>query len=31
MINEEQLDRILNGETIETRQRENIENKEYRF
>ena len=31
MINEEQLDKILNGEIIEARQRENIENKEYRF
>ena len=31
VINEEQLDKILNGEKIETRQHENIENKEYRF
>ena len=30
-INEQQLDDILSGKTIETRQRENIENKEYRF
>ena len=31
VINEQQLDDILSGKTIETRQRENIENKEYRF
>lgn len=31
MITEEQLEKILNGEIIETRQRENIENKNYRF
>lgn len=30
-INEEQLDRILAGESIETRERENIENKAFRF
>jgi uncharacterized protein YehS (DUF1456 family) len=30
-ITEDQLDQILNGEIIETRQRENIENKDYRF
>ena len=30
-ITEEQLEQILNGEIIETRQRENIENKDYRF
>lgn len=31
IINEEQLEKILNGETIETRQRDNVENKDYRF
>lgn len=30
-INEQQLDKILSGESIETRERENIENKTYRF
>lgn len=31
VINEEQLDQILVGEEIETRQRDNLENKKYRF
>ena len=31
LINEEQLEKILNGEIIETRQHENVENKNYRF
>jgi hypothetical protein len=31
MITEEQLEKILNGEIIETRQYENVENKNYRF
>ena len=31
VINEEQLDKILAGEEIETRQRDNLENKKYRF
>jgi ERCC4-related helicase len=30
-INEEQLDKILAGESIETRERENISNTKYRF
>ena len=30
-INEEQLDKVLAGETIETRERENIVNTKYRF
>ena len=30
-INEEQLERVLNGESIETRERENIVNTKYRF
>lgn len=30
-INEEQLEKVLNGETIETRERENIVNTKYRF
>jgi hypothetical protein len=31
MITEEQLEKILSGEVIETRQHENVENKNYRF
>ena len=31
VINEQQLEDILSGKIIETRQRENVENKEYRF
>jgi hypothetical protein len=31
VINEEQLDKVLNYENIETRERETIENKTYRF
>ena len=30
-INEEQLERVLNGESIETRQRENVVNTKFRF
>ena len=30
-INEEQLEKVLNGESIETRQRENIVNTKFRF
>ena len=30
-INEEQLERVLNGESIETRQRENVINTKFRF
>ena len=31
IINEEQLDKVLNGETVETRQRDNEENIKFRF
>jgi hypothetical protein len=31
VINESQLDKILNGEIIETRERENVEDKKFRF
>lgn len=31
VINEEQLDKVLNYENIDTREREIIENKTYRF
>lgn len=31
VINEQQLDQVLAGETIETRERENVEDKKYRF
>jgi hypothetical protein len=31
VINESQLDKVLNGETIETRERENVEDKKFRF
>jgi hypothetical protein len=31
IINETQLDSILNGESINTRQRENVKNTKFRF
>jgi hypothetical protein len=31
VINEQQLDDVLNGQIVETRQQENVENTKYRF
>jgi hypothetical protein len=31
VINESQLDEVLAGKTIETRERENVEDKKFRF